>query len=187
MRIFIAIPIPEEPKDLKENLLELQQKIKHFGKLKLVERENLHMTLKFLGEVSQEEGKIEKILSALEETIPKIGNFSISLKSLGVFPSLNYVRVIWVGVEKGNEEVKKLQKTIDEKLKSFGFKEDRRFHPHFTLARVKWINDKENLKKILEKYKKEEFGRFEVDSIEIMKSELTKKGPIYTLLKKIYI
>lgn len=182
MRIFIAIPLPE---NIKENFLEVQEKeLKFLGRIKLVEKENLHSTLKFLGEVPQE--KVEKIFSELEK-IPKVGKFSVNLKSLGVFPNQNYVRVIWVGVEKGNEEIVKLQNLVDDRLEQLNFNKEKNFHPHFTLARVKLIKEKEKLRKILEEYKDYSFGEFEIHSIEVMKSELSREGPTYTSLKKIDI
>ncbi len=181
MRIFLAISWPEE---CRGRVREVVEKLKELRGVKTVEAENLHLTLKFLGEVPEE--KIGEIGGALEE-IKSRGSFPVKLKGVGVFPKADYIRVIWVGVEKGREEVEKLQKEVDNLLLPLNFKKDSRFHSHFTLARVKKVNpeEKEKLKKILEEYQAEEFGEFSVDSVKIMKSQLTPQGPIYSLVKEI--
>jgi len=180
MRVFIAIQLPKE---LRGNVQKVQEDFSKIGKLKLVEKENFHLTLKFLGEISEEEKK--KVVEILIEKI-KFKNFCITLKGVGVFPSKNYVRVIWVGVEEGKKEVIELQKSIDKSLYEVKFKKDEKFHPHITLARVKWI-DKNKLKELLEKYKDKNFGNFTVSSIDVMKSELRARGPVYSLLKRIQL
>lgn len=178
MRVFIAIPLPNE---LQNKLIELQNEFLQIGKLKLVEKENLHLTLKFLGEISDENKN--KVIDELDGNI-KFERFLLSLNSIGVFPSENYVRVIWVGISKGDEKLRELQSLIEQRLLKAGFKREKNFHSHITLARVKWI-DKIKLKEILNKYKDKEFGSFYVESIDIMKSELKQRGPVYSLIKRI--
>ncbi|MEM2918442.1 MAG: RNA 2',3'-cyclic phosphodiesterase [Candidatus Altiarchaeota archaeon] len=177
MRVFIAIPVPNELKDI---LLNLQSEFSQIGKFKLVEKENLHLTLKFLGEISDEEKN--KVIEALESI--KFESFNLSLASIGVFPSESYVRVIWVGISKGDEKIRELQNLVEQILSKLEFKKEKNFHSHITLARVKWI-DKIKMREILNKYKGKEFGSFYVESIDIMKSELKQRGPVYSLIRRI--
>jgi 2'-5' RNA ligase len=172
MRCFIAIDIPEE---IKEKIMaiekELEEKIKESAKF--VERENLHITLKFLGEI--EENKIPEI----KEIINSISftPFKIKLKGIGVFPNEKFIRVIWIGGE--SKELEGIASYLDEKLKSIGKFESEEFTIHLTIARVK---SKINISNFLNKYQNYEFGEFEVaniNQIKLKKSTLTPKGPIY--------
>ena len=129
MRLFIAIEIPEEIKDY---LCGIQQEIVDSkNKIRLVNKGNMHLTLKFLGEVQTD--KVEVLNKNLKE-IP-FKPFSVVLDAIGVFPSENYIRVVWVGL-KPEEPVLELQKNIDEALKKL-FKKEKNFKPHLTIARVK--------------------------------------------------
>ncbi|MBN2014586.1 MAG: RNA 2',3'-cyclic phosphodiesterase [Candidatus Altiarchaeota archaeon] len=175
-RAFIAVPCPEE---LRKGLIEIQDKIKGFGKMRLVEPENIHMTLKFLGEV--DERRFGEITNALDSVSENQG-FELSLKGVGVFPNKSYVRVIWVGVDNGQDTVMRIQKRIDDVLVSCGFNRDNRFHPHFTLARVKSV-DKSKLGKYLEDNSGLELGGFYVNGVDLMESLLSPKGPTYSVIK----
>ncbi|MCK4996411.1 MAG: RNA 2',3'-cyclic phosphodiesterase, partial [Thermoplasmatales archaeon] len=102
-----------------------------------------------------------------------------------VFPNQNYIKVMWIGIENG-EQIGKIASKIDEKISELGFeKERRRFSAHLTIARVKSAKNKEKLLELIEKYRDIEFGSLKVDTIKLKKSELTPKGPIYTILKEV--
>ena len=152
--------------------------------MKLVEPGNLHLTLKFLGEVTEE--KADEVIDCLGK-LKGQGKFTVQLKGLGVFPTCKYMKVVWMGVTEGQEEIKKLQGEIDELLVSKGYKKDSRFHPHFTIARVRKINqeNKKILQDLLKEQEETNWAKFSVEGIELMKSQLTSQGPIYSLLKKI--
>lgn len=181
MRAFISIDLPDE---LKEKLASFQEELKKKDILKgkFVEKENLHLALKFLGEISEQEAN--KISEVLEELCKKQKAFILSLKGIGAFPSESYVRVCWIGIDKGSYEIKELSKKIN---KAIGSKEENEFIGHITLARVKAVLDKKKLAELFEKYRNAEFGRFEVRSIKLMKSELTEKGPIYSLIDEFHL
>jgi 2'-5' RNA ligase len=168
MRLFIAIELPAE---VKAHLEQLQKKLDgHFVQLTLAKE--IHLTLKFLGEVSEE--KVAEIKQKLEKI--DFGSFEASLGRTGVFPDEHYVQVVWVGTEPENS-IKFLQQKIEKSLLGL-FEPDAKFTPHLTLARVKFIKDKklfiENLHKI-----KAEKKEFLVDSFKLIKSTLTPKGPVY--------
>ncbi len=164
-RCFLAIDIPEE---IKKKILALQKELAING-IKLVESENIHITLKFLGNVTAEEG--EKTKQLLKQ-IP-FHCFQIRLKDIGVFPNENSVHVIWVDCK--SKELQQLGEKINKLLVPL-FKEEE-FTPHLTIARVK---QKCDLKDFLEKHKHDDFGSFSCTGFVLYKSELTKQGPIYT-------
>lgn len=164
MRAFIAIEIPEK---IKKEIAKIQNSLPEF-KGKKTEYENLHLTLKFLGEVDKE--KITEIKKRLGEI--KFEKFLAEIDSIGIF-SEQFIRIIWLHI-KGSEE---LQKEVDEKLRELFRKEDR-FMGHLTIARIKNIKNK---KKFLEDIKKIKIPKmdFPVDSFNLKESILTKEKPIY--------
>lgn len=178
MRVFIAIPCPEE---LRKRAVELQEAIKDFGKMSLVKQENIHTTLKFLGEIKDE--KIPQIVERLG-FLSGIDSFGISLRGIGVFPKPAYIRVVWIGIDKGQQEICNIQKRIDKELKEMGFKPDSRFHSHLTIARVKFLHEKKALGEFLEKNKALELGEFKAQEVELMESKLSPKGAEYSVLEK---
>ena len=177
MRAFVAVPCPNEVKD---RLAVVQKEIKDFGGLSLVGRENMHLTLKFLGEISDE--KVAEVSEALDSL--ELKSYPVTVKGLGVFPKLDYVRVIWAGVEDGGRTVE-LAGRVDELLKPFGFPKEKDFHSHVTLARVKFLKDREAVKRLIDAKRSEVFGSYAVERILLMKSVLSPKGPTYSMIKEV--
>lgn len=171
MRVFLAVPIPEE---VRERIVELQKELPQAG-MKLVEPENLHLTCKFLGDVGEE--KLQTIKAGLKLE----GPFELTLKGVGVFPSRGYVRVVWVGAENGSKYVE-LQKSIDAQLHELGFKKEREYVPHLTLARVRKKVD--GILEFLDKNQELALGKVRVDHVDLMESKLGPGGPEYTKLNE---
>ena len=170
MRLFIAIKIPE---DIKEYISELQKQIDTANnKISLVNKDNIHLTLKFLGEVQPND--IETIKESLNNV--KFKSFSVHLNDVDVFPNENYIRVIWIGLEP-EENILELQKNIDESLKSL-FRKEKDFKSHLTLARVKYIEDKNNFINKLKNIKIEN-KKIDISNFRLVKSTLTPEGPVY--------
>jgi|TARA_Y100000310_G_scaffold80298_1_gene76952 2'-5' RNA ligase len=171
MRLFIAIKITE---DIKEYLAKIQEKLdgNTANKIKCVNKDQIHLTLKFLGEVQPD--KVEEIKNNIKKII--FVPFSAYLDKIGVFPSENYIRVVWVGL-KPEEPILEIQKGIDENLKKL-FKKEKSFKSHLTLARVKFIDDK---KKFVDKLRniKIENKKMDISCFKLIKSTLTPQGPIY--------
>ena len=179
MRAFIAIEIPE---DIKQKIARFQSKLEkaEIFRARFVEKENLHLALKFLGEISEED--VGKISKSLEELCKKFKGFTLFLKGVGAFPSEDYVKVIWIGTDNGGLKAKELHLHVDRVLAD-RFEPDKRYSNHVTLARVRSVVDKKKLTELFEKNKEKEFGSFEVKEIKLIKSELTRQGPIYDVLK----
>lgn len=181
MRTFIAVELLE---NIKKKIEEVQNPLKKTDTyISWVKPGNVHLTLKFLGEV--EENKIEDVFYGTEKALKGAKSFSLSLKNLGCFPNLRRPRVVWVGVDKGKEELSFLQKNIEEELSKLGYpKEDRAFSPHLTIGRVKSPKNIEKLVKLIEKtdFQTEEV---KINEVVVMKSQLHPQGAIYTPLRKI--
>ena len=173
MRTFIAIEIP---KDIRKKVDNLIKEFKEKGlPIKWVKFENLHITLKFLGEV--EEGRLNEITSALKEVSKGHSGFSINLEDLGCFPSNKNPRVLWIGVKQGKEEVVELARALEDCFIRLGFRAERRFHPHLTIGRIKKFC-------LIDEIISMNFQSrpFLVDSFSLFKSTLRPEGPIYERL-----
>jgi 2'-5' RNA ligase len=170
MRTFVAIEVNN--KDVLNSIHKIQTELNI--KAKPVELYNMHFTVQFLGEVSEETiGKISDALNSIE-----FSAFSISFASIGVFPKPNFPRVIWIGTNDGVNELEELAEMIRSKLSDIGFSPDKKFKPHVTIFRVK--NKIEDLPSKLEKFSSCSFGKQLISEIKLKKSELTYQGPIYT-------
>jgi 2'-5' RNA ligase len=180
MRTFIAIELPAE---IKSSLRQLQDKLRLSGAdVKWAEPENIHLTLKFLGE--RDEKRVEKIKEILGEVAKERKVFPLCLKGLGAFPKLEFPRVVWVGTDKGEAEAKAIAAELEEKICRLGIpKEERPFSGHITLGRVRSPKNKEQL---IQAIKNSGFDcqEFSVKEITLFKSTLTPKGPIYEPLQK---
>ncbi len=181
IRTFIAVPLPE-------NLIEeIGKLIEHLSRsaaaVKWVKPQSVHLTLKFLGNLTPEE--LEKVFQSLDTLFEQEHHrFVIRSGSGGVFPSVRKPRVLWVGLQgKEMNLLHQLQQQIEDVLEAVGFpKEERTFSPHLTIGRVKsQRNMKELLKQLLE-YPFPEI-EFPVETVHIMKSELQPEGARYSVLK----
>jgi len=181
MRLFIAVNLEEE---LKKRIVPLEEELKKTGAdVKWVEVKNLHLTLKFLGEV--EEKKVTQIEQIITSTLVNFPSFEMRLSGFGVFPNLNYPRVVWIGIEEGKEQLKVLSEKVESSLIPLGFpKEKRPFTAHLTVGRVRSAKNKNQLISIIEEKKNIEIGKQRVEKIYLMQSFLKPTGPIYVPLKE---
>ena len=178
VRAFLAIEVPEELK------LKIHKVIKEFKKIdariKYVELENLHLTLKFFGDIETE--GLDVLSDRISNVLEDFDNFSIKIKGCGAFPNTNRIRVIWLGIE-NDEYVRKLHDELDKEFVKLGFEGDRKFSTHLTIGRMKSPKGKKEVKSTIEGFKDVEFGDVNVDRIVLKKSTLTPDGPIYEDLK----
>lgn len=178
MRLFIAVDLNSQNKDA---LAGLQARLKKAdADVKWVEPGNIHLTLKFLGEVNEE--KIPKIISAIKESIAGFKPFSLEIVSLGAFPSLKYPRIIWAGIEKGKENLEKLAEGIETAMLKLGFPEEKRgFSSHLTLGRVRSAKNKDRLCRQISLASFPALPQ-DIASVNLYQSRLTPQGPIYEKL-----
>ncbi len=147
--------------------------------LKSVEPENLHLTLKFLGEIQQP--KVDEVAEIVEGI--SFESFSFKVEEVGVFPNLRRPSTIWAGITDGVADLSMVFEELDQKLSGLGFeRERRRFHPHLTICRVRSGKNRDQLVDELVRLENMEFGVVDVDRIVLKKSVLTSSGPIYTSL-----
>lgn len=168
MRAFIAVELSEE---VRAKLSEFANAL-DFDGVKPVEKDNLHITLFFLGEI--DDRTRGKVISAMEKVSAK--PFTLSVSGAGVFPNPNFIRVAWAGCEAG--ELKQIYDTLSPEMRRLRYKIEP-FHPHITVARVKSPEAKSMVQEVLKKFEKKKFGACEVAKIVLKKSVLTPSGPVY--------
>ena len=178
IRSFLAIDIDNS---LKDKIIEVQRSLREAeAQLKFVEPENLHFTLKFFGETNQK--ILEEISNIIKEKIKPYKPFKLKIEGLGVFPNKNYMRVLWLGVQ-NPEEFSEIQKTLDKEFQKLGFRKERSYIPHLTIARVKGGKNKARLREKIEELANTKIGEMQVKKLKLKKSELKPEGPEYTNLK----
>ena len=179
-RIFAAIKIFPV-----ENFLKLYYRLKSglkHEKIKWVETENIHITLKFFGET--EETKINSIKNAFNKATEDFKRFNLELENVGIFGSSYKPEVIWFGI-KNNEQLMKLLNSVNENLIPVGYISDRQnFVPHLTVARIRFLNDKRLFQQIIDKNKTIKIQKIKVDKIYLFESILKRKGPIYNVIEE---
>jgi 2'-5' RNA ligase len=181
VRSFIAVNLNPE---IKKYLTSLQGNLNVTEtKIKWVEKNNLHLTMKFLGYISLEQTELVK--SILKEITTRCSPFIIKLYSnIGIFPAYKMPRIIWVGIKEGVNQLSELYNSIETMLYKKGFpRENKDFSGHITIGRVKFIKDKANFIQILKRIEVNNFTQ-EVNSIDLMESKLTPNGPIYNITAK---
>ena len=177
MRTFIAIDVPE---DLKPRIISIQKRLES-ADIKLVEPENLHFNIKFLGNTTEDQ--IPKLTAIIDEVASKFEAFDIEIHGMGAFPSNTYIKILWLGTKEGSNELMGLAEAIDAKTKEIGFNEEERtFKAHLTLGRLRSKRGKEVASSILEENRDVSIGKFRAVSIKLIKSELTPQGPEYSVI-----
>jgi 2'-5' RNA ligase len=175
MRLFIAVDLPDE---IKNYVFNLQNEINSgLTKINWVHKKNLHLTLKFLGEV--EDDKVDKIKERLSSI--KFDAFKLTFTKIGFFPSDKKISVIWLGIEPESKLIE-LQQKVDAEILNL-FPDDQTFSAHLTLGRVKMIKKMKDFKKIIDDIDIEPL-EFEVKSFKLMKSDLKRGGPKYEVIEE---
>jgi 2'-5' RNA ligase len=183
IRAFIAVELPS---GLKNELAELETQLKKASPpvVKWVEPNSIHVTLKFLGEISED--SIEELMLAIEETAQGILPFQLEVRGVGAFPNLERPQVLWTGVKGELEKIAQLQKRIESNTEQLGSpRESRAFSPHLTLGRVRdeaGPNERRRLGKLLADTTFTALHNIDVDAVNLMKSQLTPGGAIYNCI-----
>jgi RNA 2',3'-cyclic 3'-phosphodiesterase len=176
MRVFVALEIPDPL--VIDKLVEVQRELASTGAdLKPVERENIHFTIRFLGEISEDQASsADSNLKGLKLAPPLV-----EVRGVGAFPSPSRPRTIWVGVSEASElSLKPVAESVTRALEGIGEKDDRPFKAHATLARVRSAHRVEALSQVLSKESRTEFGKVAPASLKLKKSVLGPSGPTYS-------
>ena len=181
IRSFIAIGLPSR---LKLELAQLQARLKvdNQPRIKWVNTNGMHLTLKFLGNIGPT--MIDPITEAMADATQKIPPFTLDVQQLGVFPSLKRVHVVWVGLGGEVDKMKQLHQLLEANLSRLGFTpEQRPFKPHLTIARLgneASPDERQRFGEFITDTTSEISQSIKVDSINLIKSQLTREGAIYS-------
>ena len=183
VRAFIAVDI-EDPLIVSRIARIRDSFVATGAPMKPVEDENLHITLRFLGDTPL------SLLDDLERIIAQARprRLPLRLRGVGAFPSPERPRVIWIGVEQGPgfDELQRLARLIESGVRRLGWRPEREeFIPHITIARVKGARNRERLVKLLQELADVEIGVVYLESVRIKQSILTRSGPIYKTLREV--
>ena len=186
IRSFVAIELPEEAREgLARLRRELERREHKF--VKWVAPGGIHLTLKFLGNIPFK--RLTEITEAMEGAAQGISPFHLEISGLGAFPSLRQARVFWVGIGGEMDKLSRLQQNIDSSLAALGFaKEERSFVPHLTLARIRQGAsplERKSFGELVGSTVFEDKYHIEVEAINLMRSQLTPAGAIYTCLSAV--
>lgn len=180
VRTFLAAELPA---DIMQGVAQVQSRLKKTlsGPIRWVRPEGIHLTLRFLGDISPE--RIPDILAAVEPCCTGTAPIPLMVKSLGVFPHLNHPRVLWMGLEGETVALKNLRDRLEEAAVGLGFaREDRSFRAHLTLARIKSPKGLIGIASAVESQSGASAGSFTVTALHLFQSALTPQGAIYTKL-----
>ena len=182
MRLFVSVDLPAA---LAAPVREVQSEFSGASGLDFTDPEQAHLTLKFLGEV--EPDRVEAIVEALERAVARadLDPFEATFEGLGVFPSLEYINVLWLGVGQGSEQFQRLQAPIEDELTDLGFApEDHEFTPHVTLARIHHAGGKSLVQELVTE-REPTVGSMTVDAVSLTRSHLTDDGPEYETVDRV--
>ena len=193
MRAFFAVDLPES---LAEPLAAVQTDLDDAAGVRVTDPTQAHVTLKFLGDIDAGDGDgrsdgdgdeptdipaVDDVIAAGERAVDRAGvaPFDCSIAGLGVFPAIDYISVVWAGVEEGSEELTALHETLEAETTPLGVDpDDHAFTPHVTLARMDDARGKDVVQRLVRE-RDPEFGRFEATEIRLVESALTSDGSEY--------
>ena len=174
IRVFLAIDLDD---DLKPKINKIIKEFKEIDtRIKYVDLLNLHLTLKFFGDIDVD--GLNVLENAISTVIKEFKPFDINIKGCGAFPNNNHIKVIWVGID-DDLILKELHDKLDAEFAKLGFDKDKKFSSHLTIGRMKSAKNKDKVKSVIEEFSDVEIGTMKVNNIILKKSTLTPSGPIY--------
>jgi 2'-5' RNA ligase len=183
LRCFVAVEVKDHGclRALEQAQAGLKRAFSGSDPVKWVPAHQFHFTLKFLGEIPEPDA--DRALAALERAASEAGRFAVGLRGLGAFPAPARPSVLWAGLSEGAAELGALANRVEREMAQAGFAPERRpFKPHLTLGRVReGAVVPGAVQEGLARAAGQEFGRFGVERVVLMKSELTPRGPIYSV------
>jgi len=180
MRLFVSVNLDGFSGEFEA----VQKLFSEAGGLNFTDPDQAHITLKFLGDT--DENRVPELEDELARAIEDSGvtPFTAQIGGLGVFPHIDYISVVWIGVREGSEELTRLHETIEDRTTAMGFDpEDHEFTPHATLARMEHAGGKELVQNVVQS-RDPEVGNLQVDAVRLTESTLTPDGPEYTTVER---
>ena len=180
IRSFLAFDI--ESHEVKNKLAKAQALLAQTGAdLKLVETQNIHVTMRFLGNITPQ--MVERVFEEMKKV--QFTPFNVQIKGLGAFPDINHPRVVWAGITEGQDQLRSVFSQMEPKLRELGFAPDPKgFSAHLTLARVRSGRNKAEQAKALTESADYDFGTIRAECLRLKQSVLSPKGPVYSTLKE---
>jgi len=179
IRSFIAFDIQNE--NLINRIASVQKLLMQTNAdLKLVAPKNIHITIRFLGLISPE--MVDKVYEVMKKV--KFVPFNIQLQGLGVFPTVNYPRVVWAGITLGAAQLRSIFEQLEPMLHDLGLAPEPEFNAHLTIARVSSGANKQRLVDFVTRHQEYEFGNIKANCLRLKRSQLSAMGPTYTTLKE---
>ena len=180
MRLFVSVDLA----GLEDDIASVQARVADASGVRLTDPANVHVTLKFLGDVDDK--RVSALTDALETAVDDAGfdPFTAEFGGLGAFPSAEYIRVLWVGVREGSDELARLHEAIEERTVGIRFDPaDHEFTPHATIARMDHAGGKERVQRALADTDPT-VGTRDIEAIELTQSVLGDDGPNYTTVER---
>jgi len=180
-RLFVSVDLPD---DLVEEVAAVQERFEDASGLNFTDPEQAHVTLKFLGDVADD--RVGAVADAIGEAVADadVEPFTARYEGLGVFPSMEYISVLWLGVVEGGDELTRLHEAIEERTTAMGFEpEGHEFTPHVTLARMEHAGGKELVQRGVREWTASA-GEATVEDVRLTESELTSDGPVYSTVER---
>ena len=183
IRCFVAAELDE---NIRKQLAQLQDRLRRklppdTTSIKWVKPENIHLTLKFLGEV--DDNIIPDICSAVSEAVRCFNPFDSEIADCGCFGSSSSARVLWVGINEGQDKLTDLARAVDKALATLDFpRERRKFSGHLTLGRIRSSKSGRLVHDVVQNLEPIQLGTQTISQLTVFQSELTRSGPIYTAL-----
>jgi 2'-5' RNA ligase len=182
MRLFVSVDLDD---DLADAVADVQEEFRAADGLSFTDPEQAHVTLKFLGETP--ENRVRSVGRELRRAVDaaRVEPFTAEFGGLGVFPHLGYIRVLWLGVWEGGEELTRLHEAVERRMVELGFdEEDHEFTPHLTLARMEHADGKELVQERVESLDPD-VGSMAVSEVRLTESRLTDDGPVYSTVEAV--
>lgn len=180
IRSFIAFDLDSQ--SVLQKITDIQTVLVETGAdLKIVEPQNIHVTVRFLGNITPQ--MVEEVFDAMKKI--QFVPFDIGIRGAGAFPDARYPRVCWVGMTEGSDQLRGIFSQLEPQLRSLGFEPDSRgFNPHLTIARVRSGRNRDELAKSIVENSDFDSGMIRAQCLRLKRSDLTPKGPIYSTLRE---
>ncbi len=180
-RLFVSVDLPDE---LADEIATVQEEFRNAGGLRFTDPEQAHVTLFFLGDISG--ARVPRVETVLEDAVADaaVDPFTARVEGLGVFPSLEYISVLWAGFSAGSDQLTALHEAIEPRLVERGFDaDDHEFTPHVTLARMDHAGGKELVQEGVRELDPT-VGEWTVEDVRLTESELMPDGPEYSTVRR---